>query len=285
MDTPIYSVEFCDREYNARAAIPEHPQILARWAEQGASARRLRACLLDLPYGDTSAERLDLFPTRRDDAPLFVFIHGGYWRALDKSDFSWIAAPYLAEGVAVALLNYGLAPRTPLEDMVRQTVKALAWLYRNGDRMGFDPDRIVVGGHSAGGHLSAMMLAAHFDAVAPDLPRTLVKGAVALSGLFDLEPLVHAPFVNGDLKLDVERARALSPALMQPATAAPLVTMAGARESSEFRRQTRLIARRWSDHPVEELPFPDANHLTVCEAFAEPASPLFQATLRLARGH
>jgi arylformamidase len=278
-----YSIEFCEREYNARAAIPDHPQIFARWAEQAAATRRLRACLVDLPYGESSAERLDLFPTRSDNAPLFVFIHGGYWRSLDKSDFSWIAPPLVNHGIAVALLNYGLAPKTALEDIVRQTLRALAWLYRNADQYGFDPERIYVSGHSAGGHLTAMMMAALWDVYAPDLPRNLVKGGLAISGLYDLEPLVYAPFINGDLKLDVRRARRLSPAYLPPATRAPLYTAVGALESSEFRRQNALIGKRWPQNFVRDVPMPGCNHLTVCDELANPASPLFDAAIELVR--
>lgn len=278
-----YTVEFCEREYNARAAIPDHPQIFARWAEQAAATRRLRACLVDLPYGESSAEKLDLFPARSDNAPLFVFIHGGYWRSLDKSDFSWIAPPLVNHGIAVALLNYGLAPKTALEDIVRQMLRALAWLYRNADRYGFDPERIYVSGHSAGGHLTAMTMAALWDVYAPDLPRNLVKGGLAISGLYDLEPLVHAPFVNVDLKLDVRRARRLSPAYMPPATRAPLYTAVGALESSEFRRQNALIGKRWPQNFVRDVPMPGCNHLTVCDELANPASPLFDAAIELVR--
>jgi arylformamidase len=281
-----YSVAFCEREYNVRRSIPDHPQIFARWAEQAAATRRLRACLIDLAYGDTGPERLDLFPARADGAPLFVFIHGGYWRSLDKSDFSWVAPPFVAHGVAVALINYGLAPRTLMEDIVRQTLKAIAWLYRNGDRLGFDPARIVVGGQSAGGHLTAMALAARFDILDPALPRDLVKGGLAISGLYELEPLVHAPFVNADLKLDLARARKLSPALMPPATGAPLLTAVGALESGEFQRQNRLIAQRWTTVAVRDVPMPGVNHLTVCDQLADAGGALFDATLKLVRqGH
>lgn len=278
-----YTVEFCDREYNARAAIADHPQIFARWADQAAATRRLRACLVDLPYGESSAEKLDLFPARSDSAPLFVFIHGGYWRSLDKSDFSWIAPPLVNHGIAVALPNYGLAPKTALEDIVRQMLRALAWLYRNADRYGFDPERIYVSGHSAGGHLTAMMMAALWDVYAPDLPRSLVKGGLAISGLYDLEPLVYAPFVNVDLKLDVRRARRLSPAYMPPATRAPLYTAVGALESSEFRRQNALIGQRWTQNFVRDVPAAGCNHLTVCDELANPASPLFDAAIELVR--
>lgn len=274
---------FYEREYNARAAIPEHPQIFARWTEQGAITRRLRASLIDLPFGETPAERLDYFPTRLDAAPLLVFIHGGYWRSLDKSDFSWLAPPFVQHGVALALPNYGLAPSTPIEDIVRQQLKALAWLYRNGDRLGFDPERIVVAGHSAGAHLTAMMMAALWPTYAADLPATLVKAGLAISGIYDLEPLLQAPFVNVDLRLDAPRARALSPVHLPPATSAPLVTAVGALESSEFQRQTALIGRHWKDVVARSIPMPGSNHLTVVDQLANPASPLFDATLELVR--
>jgi arylformamidase len=280
-----YSVEFCEREYNARAAIADHPQIFARWAEQAAATRRLRACLIDLQYGETSGERLDLFPARNDDSPLLVFIHGGYWRSLDKSDFSWLAPPFVNHGVSVALVNYGLAPRTPLEDIVRQMLRAHAWLYRNADRYGFDPNRIFVSGHSAGGHLAAMMMAALWPVYAADLPPDLIKGGLPISGLFDLEPLIYAPFVNADLLLDHERAQKLSPALMPPATAAPLFTAAGGLESSEFLRQGALIAQAWRANFVRDVTIPGANHLTVCDELANPASALFDAALDMVRGH
>jgi arylformamidase len=276
-----HDVEFLEREYNVRAAIPDHPQIFASWADRGAATRRLRAGLLDLPYGDTSGERLDLFPARQDSAPLLVFIHGGYWRSLDKSDFSWLAPPFVQRNIAVALLNYGLAPNTAVEDIVRQQLSAIAWLYRNGDRLGFDPERIVVSGHSAGAHLTVMMMAALWPAYGPDLPADLVKGGLAVSGLYDLEPLVHAPFINVDLRLDTRRARALSPIDLPPATRAPLVTAVGALESSEFRRQNALIGKKWKQNFVRDVPMPGFHHLTVIDQLADPDSPLFAAALEL----
>lgn len=276
-----YTVDFCEREYNARFAIPEHPQIFARWAEQAAATRRLRACLIDLQYGDTTGERLDIFPARSDGAPLLVFIHGGYWRALDKSDFSWIAPPFVNHGVAVALLNYGLAPATPIEDIVRQMLRAHAWLYRSADRYGYDPNRIFVTGHSAGGHLTAMMMAALWPTYAADLPANLVKGGLAISGIFDLEPLIYAPFVNADLQLNRARAQRVSPALMPPATDAPLITAAGALESSEFKRQSDLLGKAWRRNFVRHVEVADAHHLAVCDELANPASPLFDAALDL----
>ncbi len=275
------NVEWLEREYNARAAIPDHPQIFARWAEQGAQARRRRAGLIDVPYGDGEGERVDFFPTVHRSSPLLVFIHGGYWRSLDKSDFSWIAPPFLDAGVAVAFLNYGLAPRLRIADMVRQQLKALAWLYSRAEELGFDRARIVVGGHSAGGHLTAMMMAALWPEFDSTLPADLVKAGVAISGLYDLEPLVALPFINTDLRLDVAEARSVSPIHLPPATSAPLMTAVGALESSEFKRQTQLIHSAWPHNAREELEVAGANHLTVCDALAEPESALFRAMLSL----
>jgi len=276
-------VEWMEREYNARASIPDHPQIFARWAEQGAQVRRRRAGLIDMPYGGDDGERLDFFPTVHRTSPLLVFIHGGYWRSLDKSDFSWIAPPFLDEGVAVAFLNYGLAPRVAVEEMVRQQLKAMAWLYTRAEELGFDRGRIVAGGHSAGAHLTAMMMAALWPEVDPALPADLVKGGIAVSGLYDLEPLVPLPFINADLKLDAAAARKLSPVHLPPATGAPLLTAVGALESSEFKRQTRLIHQAWPHNAQEELEVAGANHLTVCDHLGDPASALFRAALDLIR--
>jgi arylformamidase len=278
-----YTVEFCEREYNARASIPEHPQIFARWAEQAAATRRLRACLIDLNYGETTAERLDLFPARKDGAPLLVFIHGGYWRSLDKSDFSWIAPAFVNHGASVALVNYGLSPNTPIEDIVRQMLRANAWLYRNADRLGFDPLRMFAAGHSAGAHLTAMMMAALWPVYAPDLPADLIKGGLAISGIYELEPLPFAPFLAADLQLTPRRARLLSPAYLPPATGAPLYTAVGGLESSEFRRQNALIGKAWKRNLVRDVPMPKLHHLNVIDELANPASPLFDAAIELIR--
>ena len=272
-----------EREYNARAAIPDHPQIFARWAEQAAMTRRRRAGLIDMPYGEDPGERLDFFPAMQRNSPLLVFIHGGYWRSLDKFDFSWIAPPFLDAGVSVAFLNYGLAPRVPIDEIVRQQLRAMAWLYLRAEELGFDNSRIVVGGHSAGGHLTAMMMAALWPAFDPALPPDLVKGGLAISGIYDLEPLVPLPFINTDLKLDAATARQLSPIHLPPATAAPLLTAVGALESNEFKRQTQLIHQAWPHNVQEELEVAGADHLTVCDRLAEPESALFRATLDLVR--
>ena len=222
------------------------------------------------------AERLDYFPTRQDAAPLLVFIHGGYWRSLDKSDFSWLAPPFVQHGVALALPNYGLAPATPIEDIVRQQLKALAWLYRNGDRLGFDPERIVVVGHSAGAHLTAMMMAALWPIYAADLPRDAGQGRVWRSAASTTSNRwCTRPSSTSTCSSTQQRARALSPIHLPPATSAPLITAVAPLESSEFQRQTALIGRAWK--PVSCAQRPDARLQSPdgVDELANPASPLF----------
>ncbi len=273
--------DYYTEQYNARAGIPDHPQIFTRWQKESALVRRTQAGLLDLPVGPADKERLDFYPAYRAGAPLLVFIHGGWWRSLDKSDFTFIVPGYRQAGFNVALTNYTLAPEASIEEISMQQVRALAWLYRNADRLEFDRNRIIVAGHSAGGHLAAMMLAALWPTFATDLPADLVKGGILMSGLYDLDPVCHADFVNIDLKLNPERALALSPARMPQSHPAPFITSVGDLESDEFKRQTALIGSAWGSSFRGDIPLQGINHLTICDAFGDATHPLFKASCEL----
>jgi arylformamidase len=272
---------YYDSQYNARAMIPDHPQIFERGAKRSKDARASRHCHLDIPYGKSPAEKLDLFPADGRSEALLVFIHGGYWRSRDKSDFSYLAPEFNRRGVTLALPNYGLCPQVGIEDIVKQNLLAIAWLWHYAARYGVNPGRMYVAGHSAGGHLTAMMLAARWTTYMPELPYNLVKGGLAISGIYDLEPLVHAPFVNQDLKLDQALARRLSPVSIPPATTAPLYTAVGGEESEEFKRQNALIARAWRYAFAGDIPMPGCNHLTVLEQLASPDSALFKGAMEM----
>jgi arylformamidase len=270
-----------DRHYNARAAIPDHPEIFARWRANSSTVRSDLRYEPDYNYGPSPAESLDLYPASRRNAPLLVFIHGGYWRSLDKQDFSFLAPAFVQAGVAVAMPNYGLAPATSIADMVRQMLRAMEWLYRSLPQLDIDARRIVVAGHSAGAHLAAMMLAADWPLWAPDLPRDLLCGAVCISGIYDLRPLVGAPFLQDDLQLDDEAAQFVSPVGYRPRLSTPLITAVGGAESTEFLRQNRLIREAWPHCFRRDLPLPGRHHLASVEALGDPSHPLFHATLRL----
>lgn len=270
-----------DAQYNARAMISDHAEIFLRWKTRSEQARAQLPCRLDISYGASAAETLDIFPAAGKSEALLVFIHGGYWRSLDKSDFSFLAHAFNRRGVTLALPNYALCPGVGVEDIVKQNLLAIAWLWHFGARYGVNPGRLYVAGHSAGGHLTAMMLAARWNDYLPELPHNLVKGGLAISGIYDLEPLVHAPFVNQDLRLDRTLARRLSPVGMPPATTAPLYTAVGGDESDEFKRQNALIAKTWRQTFAGDIPMPGRNHLTVVEELANPDSALFKGAIAM----
>ncbi|MDE2455660.1 MAG: alpha/beta hydrolase [Burkholderiales bacterium] len=275
-----------DAQYNNRALVPDHAAYFERWGRASALAREGSAgAQLDLAYGSADGETLDLFPPSASaggPAPVLVFIHGGYWRALDKSDFSFVAPALNAAGALVVVPNYALCPAVTVEHITLQMVAALAWTWRNAARFGGDASRIVVAGHSAGGHAAAMMVSCRWKQVAADLPAQLVRAGLAISGLYDLEPLRHTPFLQPDLRLTAASVARLSPAFFPRPRAAPLVAVAGADESEEFQRQNRLIRDVWGPTavPVCET-LPEANHLSILTSLADPAGRLHDFALRL----
>lgn len=270
-----------DAQYNNRARIPEHPAILAHWSEASVRARQRHDDMVERAYGGGSRERIDVFPARAPGSPVLVYVHGGYWRALDKRDQSFVAPPFVDAGAMVVLPNYALCPAVSVEHILLQIVQATAWVHRHAAEYGGDPERVVVAGHSAGGHLATMLLACDWTAVAPDLPADLVKAALSISGLYELEPLRHAPFLAADLGLTAAAARRLSPAGM-PAPRGPLVTIVGADESEEFVRQAALIAKAWGPRTVIAAEcVPQRNHMDVLHELAAPNSRTHQWGLQL----
>jgi arylformamidase len=269
------------REYNNRELVPDHPQYFARWQQASERARATMTCKRDLRFGDGPKETLDLFPARKGDGTCMMFIHGGYWRALDKADFSFLAPAWVDAGVSLAVVNYDLCPAVSIEEIVRQMLRASRWLWLNAEEHGMDQDRLYVSGHSAGGHLTAMMMAAVFPAFDARLPKDLFKGGLAISGIYDMRPLIGVDFLQPDLRLDEDSAVRLSPAFLPPATRAPLMTSVGGAESGEFRRQNRLLGERWKSVFSGDVAMPGKNHFSVVDGLAEPASPLFRGARRL----
>ncbi|MDH4093775.1 MAG: alpha/beta hydrolase [Betaproteobacteria bacterium] len=272
---------FLSREYNNRALFPDHARHFARWADTSTRARSTMACYLDRAYGSSPGETLDIFPSRKGDGSALMFIHGGYWRSLDKRDFSFLAPAWVDAGVSLVVVNYDLCPKVGIERIVQQMLAASVWLYRHAEQYGMDEDRIFASGHSAGGHLAAMLLAALWPVMDRSLPRNLVKGALAVSGVYDLRPLVQVDWLQGDLRLDEATALKLSPAFLPPATRAPLALAVGGLESSEFKRQNALLAQRWKSVLARDVPMPGKDHFTVVDGLGDPASALFAATRRL----
>ncbi len=271
-----------EAEYNNRARVPEHPEIFARWTREGQDYRdeTLKAgrAQLGLYYGDTPRQTFDLFlPEAGEKAPLALFIHGGWWRSLDGSMFSQMARGPNAGGVVVAVASYDLCPNVAIADIIEQMRRACVFLWQRFNR------RIFVYGHSAGGHLAAAMVATDWAALYPKAPADLVPAGYAVSGVFDLAPLVGIS-VNQDLKLTAESARAISPLFWPVPPGRVFDAYAGGLESSEFLRQSRIVADAWRSRGAvtRSGEIPGANHFTAIDPFADPKSEMTARVVELA---
>ncbi len=273
-----------EAQYNNRARVPDHGDVFSRWAAASALARQSSPCVLDLPYGAGAGETLDVFPApaAAQPAPVLVFIHGGYWRSLDKADHSFIAPAFTADGAMVVVPNYALCPAVGIEHIVMQMAKAVAWVWQHAAEHGGDPSRIALVGHSAGGHLASMLLSCRWKQVDESLPAQPVAGALSISGLYDLEPLRHTPSLQADLNLTPASVARLSPAFFPRPKGSKLYATVGLAESDEFLRQNLLIRDVWGPTavPVCET-VPAANHFTVLNSLADPAGRLHALALRL----
>ncbi len=269
-----------DRMYNNRALVPDHAAHFARWAEDSRRVRAALPCALDVPYGEGPNETLDIFPATAPNAPVVVFIHGGYWRSLDKSDHSFVVPALRAQGACVVVVNYALCPGTARQpvtvpDIALQMARSLAWTWRHIGAHGGDASRISLMGHSAGGHLVAMLLGCDWQRLGRDLPRNLATRGLSVSGLYELEPVRRTPFVQADLRLTPAQVRKASPARWAAPKGRVLHAVVGADESPEFVRHNRLIREAWGAQVVpvcEELP--GLNHFSVLGDLARPGARL-----------
>jgi arylformamidase len=270
-------------EYNNRARVPEHPEIFARWTRDGAAYRdetgKEGRAELGLKYGPSPRQTIDIFKPRggATDGPLVLFIHGGYWRSLEPSSFSQMARGMNAHGVTVAVSGYDLAPQVSIGQIVEQTQQACLYLWRKFKR------RIMASGHSAGGHLAACMVATDWKALDKDAPADLAPAGYAISGLFDLAPLLHLA-TNADFKLDEAEARRLSPLFWPLARGKVLDAVVGGDESSEFLRHSKSVADDWRERGAQTRyeAIPGLNHFTVCDPMTDAGSAMTRRMVELA---
>lgn len=277
---PIKDAAWHDRMYNNRALVPDFADHFAHWTRASVQARESLQPVLDVPYGDGPNETLDVFPAAQKNAPVVIFIHGGYWRSLDKSDHSFVAPGLRDLGACVVVVNYALCPGTPeqpvtIPDIALQMARACAWVWRHIAEHGGDPGNITVIGHSAGGHLAAMLLGCDWKKLGRDLPAGLMRKALSISGLFDLAPMRKTPFLQGDLRLTPAQVRMASPAKWQRPRKGVLYAVAGGDESAEFLRHIRLIHQAWGPKtvPVCEA-LPGLNHFSIVTDLTRPGTRL-----------
>jgi len=270
-----------EKEYDNRGRVPEYPEIFARWQREAAAYREAaQDAEFGLAYGPSPRQMIDLFPAKDDDAmtPLALFIHGGWWRSLDPSMFSQVAAGPNARGITVAVAGYDFCPQISIATIIEEMRATCLWLWRRYGK------RIFVYGHSAGGHLAACLLAQDWKAFASDAPADLVPAAYAISGVFDLAPLVHVS-QNSDLRLDEAEARRVSPLHWKDPAGLTLDAVVGSLESSEFLRQSKIIAEGWRSRGVaaryEEIA--GTNHFTIVDALSDPGSAMTRRVAELAQ--
>lgn len=261
-----------DAAYNNSAAVTDSAERLADWHRRSVEIRAMPGARLDVPYGTQERARLDYLPADAPRAPLFVFIHGGYWQRNDKDIFSFVSKGPRAHGIDVAVLGYTLAPMARLSDIVTETQEALAFLSNNADQFGFCRERVFVGGWSAGGHLAALAAL-----------QSNVHGALAISGIFDLEPIALT-YINDKLRLDRYEIEALSPVRLLHDGMAPLRLVVGGDELTELKRQSvsfeaTAVGRRM---PVTLRILPGHHHFSILEELARPDGALTSELVRLA---
>ena len=270
-----------ETEYSPRVTVTDHAEIFARWAREAENYRadmlKSGKVELGLSYGDTPRQFIDLFlPAAGETAPLVMFIHGGYWRAMDPSFHSHMARGLNERGFAVAVVGYDLVPIVTIADIIEQIRHACAFLWLRFGR------RFLVSGHSAGGHLTAAMVATDWQKLWPKVPSDLVPAGYAISGVFDVTPLVNTS-MNQDFRLDAEEARRISPIFWPVPPGRTLDAAVGDLKSSEFKRQSRSMADAWQQAKAEtryaELP---GNHFTVIEALVDPRNAMVARIAELA---
>ncbi len=269
-----------DAQYDVESSVPAFGRYVESFLFDSARVRKALGPRLDVPFGPTTAETLDIYPAARPDAPIHMFIHGGYWHSLSSKEFSFVAEGLVAAGVTVAINDYALCPAVTITEIVRQNRAALAWLYRNAATFGGNRSRLYVSGHSAGGHLTAMLLATDWEGDF-GLPHDLVKGGTAISGLFDLEPFAHS-WLQPTLRLSAGEIDRMSPIRQVPDRASPLIVTFGGDESAEFRRQSESFLATWTGRGLDGryLDLPGRNHFTVLEEYMDPGSALCRSILR-----
>ncbi len=269
-------------QYNPRESVPEYPALAKKRAEASRKVRSTLKSWLNVLYRNSPREILDIYPADRPEGPVLVYIHGGYWRSGSKDENCNFAPTFVERGATVVLVEYDLCPSVTVTDIVRQTRASIAWVHRNIIRYGGNPSKLYVSGHSAGGHLTAMALAHDWEK--EGLPGNLIKGAVATSGVYDLDMVMQIS-VNEQVRMTPEIARENSPFLHPPVPTCPVVVAVGGAEPKGWQQMSEDYFKLCQERGLEceYLVVPGANHYTMSEHLADASSPLAQAMLKQMR--
>jgi len=268
-----------NRQYNNRAAVPEFLDLYAAWRKAGAALLDVHVHHLDVPYGIGEREKLDIImpnPALSGPGPypVNVYFHGGYWSSRSKSDLILTATPFVEAGAVAVIAGYTLMPDVNLNDLIGQCRSAVSWVHTNATEINVDPERLFVSGNSAGGHITAMLMASNW-------PTNIIKGGCALSGVFDLEPLRHC-YINDELKLSFDDITRNSPIAFDSVPQEPLIVAVGSEESDEFKRQSSEFTKAWNGRAgaCTQMVITGCNHFTIVAEFADPTTELAISAIR-----
>lgn len=278
------SADELEKQYNLRAGRPDYEvTVIPDWMRRAEEARSVLAGRLDIRYGDGEMQKLDLFTSGDLNAPLLVYIHGGYWQRGDKSIYSFLAVPFTKRGVDVAVIGYDLCPSVTIARIVEELREALTYLWLGADDLKINRERITVMGHSAGGHLTEMMMGTDWPAMRADLPATMIRSGIPVSPLSLLEP-VRLTSLNDGIQMNAEQAAAESPMLNHPpVTNAPQLLVVGSKETDEFHRQARMYqdAFATAERKIDLYVVPDVDHFDEINILADPKSDFFRRTMAM----
>ena len=278
-----FSADEMEAQYNPRLGRPDYEvTVMPDWFDRSERARADLEGRLDIAYGPSERQKIDLFTAERGAAPTLVYFHGGYWQRGEKAMYSFLAEPFVSHGVNVAIVGYDLCPAVTITEISMQARDAIAWMWRQAENLAIDRDRITVMGHSAGGHITGMMMGTDWPAIGGDLPGDLIKAGIPISPLNDLQPLLFTS-INGGVRMDEAEAEAQSPMNNPPATNAPQLMVTGQSEPEEFQHQADLYVDAFAtaSRPIERYIVPGCDHFDEINALARDGSPFFQKALAL----
>ena len=265
-----------EKGYNVRLLVNDFDALIEKWSNWSEDFRANVDSSLDCQYGKGEKDKLDIFRCGKPNAPLFIVIHGGYWQRGDKSIYSFVANSFVNSGIDVALIGYQLCPGARMTNIVDKIREAIVWIWNNADEYSISKNRINVSGHSAGGHITAMILATDWKEVSKNLPDNLVKTGIPISGLYQLNPIRETTIADA-LGLDDAESLALSPHFFEPQTQAPILVTLGGGETSEFHWQTDNFVNKWKGlkASLDYFAEPDVDHFGVVERLANLESQIF----------
>ena len=282
-----FTPEEFDAQYNLRAGRPDYETtVIPDWVERSESARATLKCQIDIRYGEGEKQMLDVFTGHTADAPVLVYFHGGYWQRGDKSIYSFLASPYIEAGVNVVVVGYDLCPDVSITRISGQAREALTYIWQHASDLGLNPNQITVMGHSAGGHITEMMMATNWSLFDKSLPADLIKSGIPISPLSYLEPVRLTEALNAGIRMDEQEAEAESPMTNHPpVTNAPQLVVVGGAETKEFHRQSQMYVDKYatSERTLTLYIVPDVDHFDELNVLADPASEFFAKTLTLLR--